>query len=75
MFPVLQQLLLNSLKTKEEDSPVLKSIKESITQDLSSRYQEHALKGLLMMTSFLDSRFKEQPYLTERERTAVMLNT
>jgi len=35
MFPVLQQLLLNSLKTKEEDSPVLKSIKESITQDLS----------------------------------------
>jgi len=27
MFPVLQQLLLNFHKTKEEDSPVLKSIK------------------------------------------------
>ena len=26
------------------------------------------------MTSFLDPRFKEQPYLTESEKTAVMLN-
>ena len=75
MFPVLQQLLLNSLKMKEEDPPVLKSIKESIAQDLSTRYQEHALKSLLKMTSFLDPRFKEQPYLTESEKTAVMLNT
>ena len=75
MFPVLQQLLLNSLKIKEEDPPVLKSVKESIAQDLSTRYQEHALKSLLKMTSFLDPRFKEQPYLTESEKTAVMLNT
>ena len=75
MFPVLQQLLLNSLKIKEEDPPVLKSIKESIAQDLSTRYQEHALKSLLKMTSFLDPRFKEQPYLMEGEKTAVMFNT
>ena len=75
MCPVLQQLLLNSLKTKEEDSPALKGIKESIAQDLSTRYQEHALKSLLKMTLLLDPRFKEQPYLTESKKTAVILNT
>ena len=38
MFPVLQQLLKHSLKTSEEDSSVMKSIKESIAQDLATRY-------------------------------------
>ena len=67
MFPVLQQLLLNSLKTKEEDFPALKSIKESIAQNLSTQYREHALKSMLKMTAF--------SYLTESEKTAVILNT
>jgi len=50
MFPVLQQLLLISLKTKEEDSPVLKSIKDNIAQDLQTQYQKNVLKSLLKMT-------------------------
>ena len=33
------------------------------------------LKSLLKMTSFLDPRFKEQPYLIESEKTTIMLNT
>ena len=36
MFPVLQQFLKYSLKANEEYSSVMKSIKESIAQDLNT---------------------------------------
>ena len=75
MFPVLQQLLKHSLKTSEEDSSVMKSIKESIAQDLATRYQDSELSMLLQIASFLDPRFKEQPYLSETERTTIILRT
>ena len=46
MVPVLQQLLLNSLEI--ENSPALKSIKQTVALDLSARYQEPELKKILL---------------------------
>lgn len=73
MFPVLKQLLQHSLKPKEDDSSVMKSIKESVAQDLITRYQDTEVDTLLKIAAFLDPRFKEQPYLTDSEQTTVIL--
>ena len=49
----------------------MKSIKESIAEDLITKYQDPEVSTLL--TAFLDPRFKEQPYLIDSEQTVVIL--
>ena len=46
---------------------VVKTVKEAISKDLSSRYQTEALKQVVNITAILDPRYKELPFLSGSE--------
>lgn len=56
--PVLDHITGDVLEESEQDSVLLKNMKQAIRQDLTSRYTEEKAKGVMQMACFMDPRFK-----------------
>ena len=70
--PLLFKLLKVTLKVSDSDSPINVRIKEALSSDLSTRYNEGCIHQLLNVVTYLDSRYKNLPYLNEREKREVL---
>ena len=76
LAPLLHKLVRVTLKSNEEDSEVLKSIKCSIVNDLQNRYNSHSIRKCLRIATFLDPRFKDlSPFIPAEEHECVYENT
>lgn len=62
--PLHAQLLNETVCITEEDSPLVKEIKNTINQDLSKRYNSTKEKDYLYISSALDPRFKSLLFLS-----------
>ena len=56
----------------DSDSPTNKRIKEVVSSDLSTRYDEGCIQQLLNVVTYLDPRYKNLPFLNESEKGMVM---
>ena len=65
--PLLFKLLKVTLKVSDSDSPINVRIKEAVSSDLNTRYNEGCIHQLLNFVTYLDPRYKNLPYLNERE--------
>ena len=63
--PLLFKLLKVTLKVSDSDSPTNKRIKEVVSSDLSTRYDEGCIQQL-------DPRYKNLPFLNESEKVKVL---
>lgn len=70
--PLLFKLLKVTLKVSDSDSPINVRIKEAVSSDLSTRYNEGCIHQLLNVVTYLDPRYKNLPYLNEREKREVL---
>jgi len=59
------------LKITPGDSAVVKTMKEIVSKDLSSRYQTEALKQVVNITAILDPWYKELPFLSGSEAKVI----
>ena len=66
--PLLFKLLKVTLKVSDSDSPINVRIKEAVSSDLSTRLKEGCIHQLLHVVTYLDPRYKNLPYLNEREK-------
>ena len=66
--PLLFKLLKVTLKVSDSDSPINVRIKEAVSSDLNTRYNEGCIHQLLNVVTYLDPRYKNLPYLNEREK-------
>ena len=57
---------------KNDDSETLKAIKRVVKSDLSKRYQNDDVKVVMNITTFLDPRYKELPFLSAMEKKQVI---
>ena len=71
--PFLYKLLHISFNTTSNDTPLEKSIKESLKNNLSGRYSEKTM-DLLNKACFLDPRFRSLSFLTVEEKEVVIDN-
>ena len=55
------------------NSSLIKQVKAVVSLDFEEWYQDDDIQKLMKIGMFLDPRFKEIPYLTEVERTAIWL--
>ena len=66
----LQNRIKPAVKDSDkEDSNLIKSLKQAIRDDISSRYNDD-IQSLLLLTSALDPRFKALPFISEETRLA-----
>ena len=70
--PLFFKLLKVTLKVSDSDSPINVRIKEAVSSDLSTRYNEGCIHQLLNVVIYLDSQYKNLPYLNEREKREVL---
>ena len=69
--PLLHHLLNTALDPRSNDLGAIKQLKEAVKQNLQQRYQDPETAKLLDIACFLDPRFKELPFLSVVERTAL----
>ena len=69
--PLLHHLLNTALDPRSNDLGAIKQLKEAVKQNLQQRYQDTETAKLLDIACFLDPRFKELPFLSVVERTAL----
>ena len=68
LSPLLYKLLEITLKIETKDSDTLKSVKKAIATDLKERYGSTEVQSSLLMSVFLDPRFKGMnPYVKKEE--------
>ena len=70
--PLLYKLLEKILKVEDSDSSISKQMKEEIKSDLGGRYQSSELKNILNVTTFLDPRCKELPFVSDSDKEKVL---
>lgn len=70
--PLLFKLLKVTLKVSDSDSPMNKRIKEVVSSDLSTRYDEGCIQQLLNVVTYLDPRYKNLPFLNESEKGKIL---
>ena len=63
MKPLLHKLLEKTLKVSENDGTTEKEVKQAIRSDLQGRYQNAAVWKIMNVTTFLDPRYKDLPFL------------
>ena len=71
VLPVLHKFLHKTLKVSEDDSPIVREIKNAIKSNLENRYQDSEVKKTLRLATYLDSRFKALSFLNEADRIEV----
>ena len=69
--PLLHQLLNTALNAESDDLGAIKQLKQTVKQNLQLWYQDSVTSKLLDIACFLDPRFKELPFLSAIERTAL----
>ena len=69
--PLLYHLLNTDLNARDDDLGAIKQLKETVKGNLQLRYQDSEASKSLDMACFLDPRFKELPFLSTVERTAL----
>ena len=69
--PLLHHLLNTDLDPRSNDLGAIKQLKEAVKQNLQQRYQDPETAKLLDIACFLDPQFKELPFLSVVERTAL----
>ena len=70
----LQHRITVSLSHTDDDSQLVKQLKNAISADLAKRYKNEHLRDILLQTSALDPRFKTLPFISETEQHAVFSN-
>lgn len=60
--------LLKNAEPDPSDSPLVRDIKKAFHEDLSKRYDSEEEKRLLYSAAAVDPRFKELPFLSQKER-------
>ena len=63
--PLLYKLVNRTLKVKENDTVVVKEVKLNIKRDLQEHYSTPSVARILNITTFLDPRYKELPFLDQ----------
>ncbi|MEW8547555.1 MAG: hAT transposon family protein [Candidatus Thiodiazotropha sp.] len=75
VYPVLFSLIDMHLALRDTDCPAVAAFKTHVSDDLKRRYKLNdpstLCKGLAMMCTFLDPRYKALPFLPVEQRTAV----
>jgi len=69
IMPLQHQLIDHLSTVSDEDSPTIREMKTSLTNDLQNRYSSQ--QDMLNLCSSLDPRFKLLPYLSEERRFQV----
>ena len=69
--PVFHQFLSKILVSKPEDRDIVKKIKDTIRQNLSTRYQDEEIQTILLVAMYLDPRFKKAPMLTAEKKASM----
>ena len=69
---LLFKLLKVTLKVSDSDSLINVRIKEAVSSDLSTQYNESCIHQLLNVVTYLDPWYKNLPYLNEREKREVL---
>lgn len=68
MILPLQHQLYSFMAEKDNDTPLIKQVKQAVTGDLSSRYKAEHVKKELTLAALMDPRFKLAPFLSEDEK-------
>ena len=71
VLPVLLKFLHKTLKFSEDDSPIVREIKNAIKSNLENRYQDSEVKKTLRLATYLDPCFKALSFLNEADRIEV----
>jgi len=71
---VQYKLLEETLKVEVNDENATKMMKNEIKADLAQRYQASDIKDVLNTTTFLDSRYKELPFLSTADKEDIYDN-
>ena len=70
--PLLYKLVNRTLEVKENDTVVAKEVKLNIKRDLQERYSTPSVARILNITTFLDPRYKELPFLDQLTRRRII---
>ena len=68
ILPLQHQLINHTMKTSEDDTPLIKQVKQIIVVDLAKRYQGTDTKKNLTLATLIDPRFKLAPFLSNEDR-------
>ena len=69
---LLYKLLEKTLKVSETDSTLVKEVKRAIKGDLQGRFQSPAIQKIVNVATYLDPRYKELPFLDERNKQRIV---
>ena len=64
----LQYQLESFMADKNDDTTLIKQVKKAVLTDLSGRYSDSDVKSKLTLASLIDPRFKQVPFLSEKEK-------
>lgn len=69
MILLLQHSVMGYItREKDDDSALIKQLREEVVDDLSTTYQDTYTKKDLTVATLLDSRFKSTPFLSDKDR-------
>ena len=69
MIIPMREKIITSMKSVEDDSELVKSVKAAITEDISKRYESN--RDFLLQSTALDPRFRSLPMLDRASRAEV----
>ena len=68
MILPLQHQLTSFMAVKDSDTKLVKLVKEAISSNLATRYNDEQVRKHLLLAALLDPRFKLTPFLSEDEK-------
>ena len=69
MILLLQHSVMGYItREKDDDSALIKQLREEVVDDLSTTYQDTCTKKDLTVVTLLDPRFKSTPFLSDKDR-------
>ena len=69
MILLLQYSVMGYItREKDDDSALIKQLREEVVDDLSTTYQDTYTKKDLTVATLLDPRFKSTPFLSDKDR-------
>ena len=72
--PLLKHITDKLLVVSDDDCNLVKEMKDSIKEDLLTRYTNEEMMALIEKSTFLDARFKAR-HLSSKEETIARLTT
>ena len=68
LLPLHDQLINCTMKVKQDDTALIRSVKEAVETDLRKRYEDVDLRRNLTLATLLDPRFKALPFLSDGKK-------